>query len=300
MEPTKVNDPNTLITTKGVHLSCQAPTASQADGPAPAPKAVKPRARDTRSFTSAENEKLRAVLARLVERVGTQAALAGLLDILQPSLSNVLLGKSGIGRPLAIRVAALVGTDLETLLHAKAPEKFVPSEIAHADRPTSRRKHAVRTHSFTEDQNAKLRVVAQRLVERLGSQALLAEHLGVMQPSLSNLLLGKSGFGPRPAMLLAELEGTDLRTLFEKTALPQPLVRLSPRSRERYPNRAIVLDCAPRLGFSEGAIERLRALRLTNADDAPPLWWLGQLTRFEQEGPTAPHAIEAGPRGENR
>jgi plasmid maintenance system antidote protein VapI len=69
-----------------------------------------------RSFTPEQNETLRKAAHELVGRFGSQVRLAKELGIYQPSLSNFLSGKFGVGHSMARNIARLKGMSVEELL----------------------------------------------------------------------------------------------------------------------------------------------------------------------------------------
>jgi hypothetical protein len=151
---------------------------------------------------------------------------------------------------------------------------------------------AGRRSTFTDAENARLRLVARELLARYGSQTALAEALGpdIQQPSLSAFLLEKYGCGFGLARKLAELKSMTLDQLLGRPGSGEhPAV-------DRYPNRAIVLDAAKRLGISTQARAKLAALRLVKREDAPIFWWLSRLIRFEEELLDTVHAVDLSPK----
>lgn len=139
--------------------------------------------------------------------------------------------------------------------------------------------------SFTPRENEKIRETVERLVARFGSQRVVAEKLGVLQPSLSNFIHGKSGMGIKTASKLAALDGMTLDSLLgvdPDTARPA----------DKYPNRGIAIEFARRAGVSDSAINRLRRVRLVALTDAPPVWWMKRLFRYEDDARDPVEVIE--------
>lgn len=134
-----------------------------------------------------------------------------------------------------------------------------------------------RRGTFTEAENEKLRQVAKDLIAAYGSQTALAAALGpeFPQPALSAFLLEKYGAGLGLARKLAELRDTTLEKLLGRPGSGEH------QAVDRYPHRAMVLDCARRLGISVEARAELASMRLVDREDAPVFWWLEQLVALE-------------------
>lgn len=64
--------------------------------------------------------------------------------------------------------------------------------------------------SFTDEQNARMREAAKKLLERYDSITALAAELDISQPALSNFLNSNSGVGPQVADKIARMSGTTL------------------------------------------------------------------------------------------
>lgn len=70
-----------------------------------------------KSFSAAENERIRAAARRLLEQHdGNQRVLAEALGVTQPTVSNFLSGKNGAGVTLAKKIAVAVGVGLDALV----------------------------------------------------------------------------------------------------------------------------------------------------------------------------------------
>ncbi len=69
-----------------------------------------------RTYSSEQNERIRAAAQELLGRYGSQANLAASLGLKQPSLSSYLLGRYNAGPHLMKRVAELRGMTVDELL----------------------------------------------------------------------------------------------------------------------------------------------------------------------------------------
>lgn len=67
--------------------------------------------------------------------------------------------------------------------------------------------------SFSDEQNARIRDAAKRLLDRYRTTVALAKELGVAQPTVSNFLSGKNGAGPEIALKIAAASGMSLDEL---------------------------------------------------------------------------------------
>ena len=68
-----------------------------------------------RSFSVAENERLRALARGMLEKVdNNQRRLADLLGVAQPTVSNFIAGKTGAGVQLATAIARQAGLSLQS------------------------------------------------------------------------------------------------------------------------------------------------------------------------------------------
>lgn len=73
-------------------------------------------------FTDAENDRLRAAVAQLVEQYGTQQDVAKKLDVTQPTVSAFMLGRNGASIGFARAVARLLGKSLYEILSWKTED----------------------------------------------------------------------------------------------------------------------------------------------------------------------------------
>lgn len=82
---------------------------------------------------------------------------------------------------------------------------------------------AARGKSFSDEQNQRMRAVANKLSDRLGSRAALAEALDVSPPTISNFLNGKNGAGSELAQKLANYLGRTLSELIDPDGVDAPV-----------------------------------------------------------------------------
>lgn len=132
---------------------------------------------------------------------------------------------------------------------------------------------------FSPKQNAKLREIAKRLKEELGSQEKVASHIGMTQPSFSAILIGKSGFSPKSAEALVRLARATLReyehlTLESVLGVQGETSGKYMRGGDPYPNRELVIYCARQLGLDRRPVDLLQRVVPKDRKDRPCEWWL--------------------------
>lgn len=130
------------------------------------------------------------------------------------------------------------------------------------------------SRSYTDAQNTKARNVVAELVQRMGNQRRVADALNITQPALSAFMLGKYGIGPAVMKRLAALAGLSERQLLGEDPT-EPVVR------DEYPNRAVVVEFARRIGYGASVIERLMLARPMRGGDVPAIEWARLLVHLD-------------------
>lgn len=89
-----------------------------------------------KTFTDEQNERIRKAVARLVEDMGTRTAVAHLLGVDQPQISQLLNENAGAGFPLAATLARHLGVSIEQLVDGRAaPARGGAGAIRYGDLP---------------------------------------------------------------------------------------------------------------------------------------------------------------------
>lgn len=151
--------------------------------------------------------------------------------------------------------------------------------------------------TINENANALARELIRLLVlQKEYTQTRLGEMLGIDQSQIARLSAANSRAGTSADVLVAAARLLDREDEAIEALFPRNLssdVRLV----DPYPNRAIAVRAARRLGYGASAIEFVESAGLDSSEDRPARWWFERIQDRERiyEDPLKPAERKSQP-----